>query len=63
MFLIKEIKILGFDGYGSGFYKVIWFIICEDIIFVIFEFFKIGKIFKKINIIYIFFIFKVKFLF
>lgn len=48
---MNDNKLLGFDGYGSGFFKVVWIIIGEDIMVVIMECFDIGKILKRINCI------------
>lgn len=39
VFVMNDIKFFGFDGYGSGFFKVGWFIIGDDVIFKIVGFY------------------------
>lgn len=36
LFLIDVIKRYGLDGYGSDFYKVVWGVVKEDIIYMIY---------------------------
>ena len=50
MWSISEDKVSGLDGYNSGFFKVPWDIIEEDIVQPIQEFFDIGVLLKAWNV-------------
>lgn len=52
-------KFFGFYGYGSGYFKVSWFIIGKDVIDVILEFFEKGKLLRQLNIIQVCVVFKI----
>lgn len=55
-FSIKDDKSSGSDGFGSGFFKVFWDIIGDEICVAVLEFFVTGKFFKQVNFIFIFLI-------
>ncbi|KAL0290020.1 UNVERIFIED_CONTAM: hypothetical protein Sangu_2591500 [Sesamum angustifolium] len=49
LFDIAEDKAPGPDGYSSGFFKVVWPIVGEEMFHAIMEFFHSGKILKQLN--------------
>ncbi|KAL0392714.1 UNVERIFIED_CONTAM: hypothetical protein Sradi_2494200 [Sesamum radiatum] len=49
-FDIIEDKSLGSDNYSSGFYKVIWPVIAEEVTGAIMEFFYTGRLLRKLNV-------------
>ncbi|KAH0722967.1 hypothetical protein KY289_006011 [Solanum tuberosum] len=49
LFHIDSNKSPGPDGYGNGFFKAVWDIICDDIVTAVLEFFTNGKLLKQLN--------------
>ncbi|KAL0381925.1 UNVERIFIED_CONTAM: LINE-1 reverse transcriptase, partial [Sesamum latifolium] len=49
VFDIDEVKALGPDGYSSGFFKVAWPVIGEEVTRAIAEFFRTGRLLKQVN--------------
>lgn len=49
MWSILEDKVLGIDGYNSGFYKATWEILGDDVVRAVSQFFATGKMLKSWN--------------
>jgi hypothetical protein len=49
MFAMKSNRASGLYGFSAGFFKVVWPIVCEDVIASIKSFFETLKLFKEVN--------------